>query len=726
MTEEVSPIWTPDQAPYTFQDDGEIDRLRFIEEQFLIRDLDEKLVPFKANIIQRSYYEQLIQQYGKFQGVREIILKARQQGFCASEQSKVLTSSLKWVQLKDIEVGQEIVGVDETPLIGRGNGRKMRRAVVEGKRVVHEPAFRLKMDNGEELIATAPHRFLSKVHGGTRVVWKTVSEFLVGDEIRYITKPWGDTTVEDAWIGGIIDGEGHIRAKSSGDAEVRINQAAGPVWEKIVQYAKKSGFSYREDWDKRKSGEKSKWGNKPVGSITFDRMNEIFALLGKTQSVRAKDVSWWEGKDLPGKRSGKAWSAIVSIEPLGVQKMIDLQTSGKTFVLDGFVSHNSSFILALFTVDFLTRPNSVSVCISHRQDITKKLFKKVRFYIESYCARNEFPISDYLSVDTKEELENATNGSFFYIGTAGARVGGRGGTVSNLHFCVGPETPVMTKKGWKEIQAIRAGDIVFDEQGYEIKVAGVSVNPSTDKWRFVNVEGNEKSIRITDDHKVQVYKKGSMFVQWKKAVDLSPDDYVACPVRFATFKDMSFQFFSDWRKRPIVFRRVITNRACGAIPEKMYDLILTKKPHDYVTAIGTIHNSECAFFTESERITAQEIVEATMQQVPMDRGMIFIESTGSATGTYYHKVWESAKLHESSFTPRFFSCDEFYSPEWLEKKSMEYQSKNAFRIDYPRTEDEAFLLPGDLFFDKQALLELTKSTIDPIEMGRIYRDGIII
>lgn len=94
----------------------------------------------------------------------------------------------------------------------------------------------------------------------------------------------------------------------------------------------------------------------------------------------------------------------------------------------------SSLILAMFAVDFITKPHSVSICISHQSDATRRLFKRVHFYIESYCNKNKFNIKDYLSVDSKDELENATNGAYFYIGTAGSKVGGRGDTVTNLHF----------------------------------------------------------------------------------------------------------------------------------------------------------------------------------------------------------------------------------------------------------------------------------------------------
>lgn len=163
----------------------------------------------------------------------------------------------------------------------------------------------------------------------------------------------------------------------------------------------------------------------------------------------------------------------------------------------------SSLILALFTTDFLLREHSVSICISHRRDATELLFKKVKFYIQSYLeklARTTSKSQDkdvirklyetyykqLFKSDNKGLIENATNGATFYIGTAGTKVGGRGGSARNLHF------------------------------------------------------------------------------------------------------------------------------------------------------------SEAAFYSDTEMITAEEIIVATAQQIPQGRGMIFIESTANGEGNYYQKEWERA------------------------------------------------------------------------------------
>jgi len=122
----------------------------------------------------------------------------------------------------------------------------------------------------------------------------------------------------------------------------------------------------------------------------------------------------------------------------------------------------SSLVLALFAVDFILRPHSISICISHRKDATELLFRKVKFYLESYLKRlvllhlqktgqwndkweeetkkatvehlfTEWN-KNFFKSDNKNMIENATNGAMFYIGTAGTKVGGRGGSARNIHF----------------------------------------------------------------------------------------------------------------------------------------------------------------------------------------------------------------------------------------------------------------------------------------------------
>ena len=92
----------------------------------------------------------------------------------------------------------------------------------------------------------------------------------------------------------------------------------------------------------------------------------------------------------------------------------------------------STMILSLLAVKFLLVPNSWSVCISHEDEATKRLFGKVDFFLQH--------LPDWLTpflaleTDSSHTLVNSRMNSRFYIGTAGARAFGRGDTVHYAHL----------------------------------------------------------------------------------------------------------------------------------------------------------------------------------------------------------------------------------------------------------------------------------------------------
>lgn len=267
------------------------------------------------------------------------ILKARQLGACLDPNARVLTADLQWVRLDDVEAGMEVVAVDEHIPGGRGAARKMRTAVVEARRDVYEPAFEITFSNGQALIATGNHRLLYRTRTQTGTQWRTVASMKIGGYLRCATTPWEAPAHADAWFGGLLDGEGSLASAGSG-AEVNVSQVAGRVYDAARAYLADRGYAYREEPDKAERP--SKYGSRPVNKLCVSRMDEIFRLLGQTRPVRFHGRRWWEGKELPGKRSGFGWLQIRAIRPIGRRRMIDLQTSTKTFIVEGIISHNST------------------------------------------------------------------------------------------------------------------------------------------------------------------------------------------------------------------------------------------------------------------------------------------------------------------------------------------------------------------------------------------------
>lgn len=136
--------------------------------------------------------------------------------------------------------------------------------------------------------------------------------------------------------------------------------------------------------------------------------------------------------------------------------------------------------------------------------------------------------------------------------------------------------------------------------------------------------------------------------------------------------------------------------------------------------------SEIAFYPSSEIITAEEMVVATNQMVPLGKGMIFMETTANGEGNLFHKTWLQALDKESAFEPRFFGSHEFYEPEWLEQKKREFTNEKKFYQEYPPDWESAFVSSGTPFFDMIALKELQKQhQKKPEQFGKFSTGGYL-
>jgi hypothetical protein len=153
----------------------------------------------------------------------------------------------------------------------------------------------------------------------------------------------------------------------------------------------------------------------------------------------------------------------------------------------------SSLIDAIFTVDFLARSNIGAQIISHNDKETSILFNRVHFFVNSFCEKRGLDRKQILDTDQHNFLRNRQNGSFIFIGTAGAKILGRGPTLQNIHWSevgfysnteilsaekliAGAEQQVATRVGkifrestgnmwgdyyWKECERARKGETPF-------------------------------------------------------------------------------------------------------------------------------------------------------------------------------------------------------------------------------------------------------------------------
>ena len=91
----------------------------------------------------------------------------------------------------------------------------------------------------------------------------------------------------------------------------------------------------------------------------------------------------------------------------------------------------TSLVLAIWLVSCLFIQNTRAVVVSHEDDATKRLFAKVKFYLETMGVSDQkFAVT--LDDDSKKQITFPLTNSSFWIGTAGSRTFGRGDDITLL------------------------------------------------------------------------------------------------------------------------------------------------------------------------------------------------------------------------------------------------------------------------------------------------------
>lgn len=116
--------------------------------------------------------------------------------------------------------------------------------------------------------------------------------------------------------------------------------------------------------------------------------------------------------------------------------------------------------------------------------------------------------------------------------------------------------------------------------------------------------------------------------------------------------------------------------------------------------------TEPAHYQDTEKITATEIVEGTMQQVDKNSGWIFQESTANGVGNFFHTTYELITKGLSRFILRFFGWRSFYTEEQFELIKSEFVDPDMLKQEYPETVTEAFLSSNLSFTNREEILAL--------------------
>ena len=260
--------------------------------------------------------------------------------YCLAPETRVLTTDLRWLKLRDVEEGESLIGIDEFPPGGKGQRRKLRESIVFRKAYVNKKAFRVVLSDGRTVISSSEHPWLAYKKHDTGFEWKTTGNLKPGNKIKQLIKPFDVNTSHDAgYLAGFLDGEGWVDQHKSNTVGVAQNE--GHVISKIEELLVKAlGFKLSTSAQATEKYYEYKRGKlRNLRMLKISNQRDVIRLLGTVRPERLIDNFSVEGRE-PGDK--ECFGTVIAVEDLSTEiEMINIETTSKTFIAEGLFTHNS-------------------------------------------------------------------------------------------------------------------------------------------------------------------------------------------------------------------------------------------------------------------------------------------------------------------------------------------------------------------------------------------------
>ena len=265
--------------------------------------------------------------------------------YCLAPHHKVLTADLRYVPLGELKIGDELVGFDEES--PKGRMRAYKTATVLKHDIDEAELFRVELSSGKTFDVTNDHLWLTRIQGGTVYRWKKTYQLvpsLDGSKrgttiVAQVFDEWKkEESYLSGWISGIFDGEGYITKPNSkqGGIQIGISQNTGQTLEKIKSSLTKYGYKFAE-W---KHGNTKSCQSVRLHGTSYDRARFLgtFRPERLISKFRVEHLGRFQMPDNSNKIH-----FIKSITPLGLGKIVKIETTTKTMIVEGYPHHNCHF-----------------------------------------------------------------------------------------------------------------------------------------------------------------------------------------------------------------------------------------------------------------------------------------------------------------------------------------------------------------------------------------------
>lgn len=248
--------------------------------------------------------------------------------YCLAPSHRLLGADLRWRAASEFSVGDTVLGFDE-----HGKRRRWRSAEIESIRYEDAPVFDVELENGDVITTTAEHRWLVKKTNPSketlRYNWVETKDLVPGvSSVPKMLEVWDEEQSKDAgWLAGIMDGEGSM---SPTCRQLTVSQNPGPVLDRIDAAI----ATYGTDTTARVVKANSRCEVRYIGGFLAERLR----FLGTVRPERL--ISKVDFDKIGCMQARYGCHKVVAVRPAGVQQIIKMQTSSRTFIAEGYPMHN--------------------------------------------------------------------------------------------------------------------------------------------------------------------------------------------------------------------------------------------------------------------------------------------------------------------------------------------------------------------------------------------------
>lgn len=262
--------------------------------------------------------------------------------YCVTPGTPILTADLRHIPAHSIEVGQRLVGFDEfsTDSRGRGTGKRFfRTAVVEAASAVIKPSVVVYSADGRRTACSADHLWLVRVPAASRnrLRWVRADALTPEHQLMSLGVWETDESRNGGYLAGLYDGEGSMSNRAAGQTVTVLNfsQKPGITMDAFRKGMEQAGLEYSYSPCAPAS-------TSPCDNVRVHGLAKIMRTIGTLRPERfiARASEIFDGAELHTVRQMESCPQVLRVESIGDRELIAIQTSTRTLVANGYLSHN--------------------------------------------------------------------------------------------------------------------------------------------------------------------------------------------------------------------------------------------------------------------------------------------------------------------------------------------------------------------------------------------------